>query len=123
MDTSLINEAAGRGDLVAVAVALLAAVIATWLKLANPRDPEKADSMSGTKGIADVSARVNQLDKRLARVESDIEHLPTREELHIIELNLARMTERSIAIERTTEATGRAVGRIEDFMISVKKGM
>ena len=61
------------------------------------------------------------LGARLGEVEDDIRHLPTRKAFHEMELSLARYDERMDSLAKTTAATNRAVGRIEDFMIGVSK--
>ena len=109
-----------RGDLLGLAAALLVAGVGLYLKFRNDTGGVKPPIVGAVAKIEAVSKRMDGLDKRLARVESDIEHLPTRDELHALELNIVRLGERTVAIERTTESTGRAVGRIEDFMISMK---
>lgn len=68
-----------------------------------------------------LSSRIGQMDARLTDVERDIQHLPTRAEIHEIELQLTRLDGRFGAMEDNTKATSRAVSRIEDFMIDVSK--
>lgn len=68
-----------------------------------------------------LSSQVREMDQRLGVVEQDLRHLPTREELHEVEVNIARLMERMSGLEQTTTATNRAVGRIEDFMIDASQ--
>lgn len=117
-----------RGDLFGLAAALAVVVLGTYLKLKPVEKPcdkpgtalVPVETDNGLK-LDKVSNRIETIDKRLARVENDIEHLPTQKDLHEMEVKMARVSERMISIERTTESTGRAVGRIEDFMISMKR--
>ncbi|PIE13813.1 MAG: hypothetical protein CSA70_03605 [Rhodobacterales bacterium] len=79
--------------------------------------------------LSDLSARVNKIDERVsainqrfASVEQDVEHLPTREELHALEMQQAVMQEHMAGLENTTTATNHAVGRVENFLIELSKG-
>lgn len=84
---------------------------------------EKKDG--GDKGqpyeITVVMSQIGKMDARLKDLERDVEHLPTRAEIHALELSLTRLDGRFSTMEETTKATGRAVSRIEDFMIDVSK--
>ncbi|KPU84428.1 hypothetical protein JI58_03920 [Marinosulfonomonas sp. PRT-SC04] len=71
--------------------------------------------------LSELNSRVGAIDTRLGEAENDIRHLPTREEFHKMEVSLARYDERMKNLAKTTTATNRAVGRIEDFMIDVSK--
>ncbi|MBI1495387.1 DUF2730 family protein [Halocynthiibacter styelae] len=68
-----------------------------------------------------LSSQVREMDQRLGVVEQDLRHLPTREELHEVEVNIARLMERMSGLEQITTSTNRAVGRIEDFMIDASQ--
>lgn len=68
-----------------------------------------------------LTGRVSAIDQRISQVERDIQHLPTREEMHGLELEMTRMQGRMDGLERTTTATNHAVIRIEDFMYEVSK--
>lgn len=72
--------------------------------------------------LAEIRSHVGDIDKRLGVVEHDIEQLPTRAELHELQISYVRLSERLAAMDHTVTATNRAVARIEDFMIEVSKG-
>lgn len=119
----LIDALTARGELTAAAAVAAFATLGLWAKsrLGSSATDEAAEAREKRdEKIDHIGQRVDKFDARLARVESDIEHLPTREEFHKVQLAMATMQQRIVGIERTTEATGRAVGRIEDFMISMK---
>lgn len=114
-----LKGAFAREDLWGLFVA--AALIALGLYLRFISGGKAEDGVAGPASrFESVAERMDTFDKRLARVESDIEHLPTREEFHEMELTVARLDQRVVAIDRNTESTSRAVGRIEDFLISMK---
>ena len=83
----------------------------------------KSDGLpqSNVPEIKALSSRVALVDKRLADVERDIQHLPTRDEMHQFELSLTRLDGRFGVMEDRSKATASAIARIEDFMIDVSK--
>lgn len=111
-----ILESGPVGALVVVAVLLAGFVLRQkgWLT----GDKSKVVSSSQ---LSELNSRVGAIDTRLGEVENDIRHLPTRDEFHKMEVSLARYDERMKNLAKTTTATNRAVGRIEDFMIDVSK--
>ena len=101
--TEFIKLAFARGDVIGLAVAVLVLGVAAASRIDR------------------LAAQVETVDQRLGRVESDLEHMPTNKDFHAMEMKFERMSGRMMSIERTTESTGRAVGRIEDFMLSMKR--
>ena len=72
--------------------------------------------------LSELSSRVGEIDKRLATVEHDIEALPTRAEIHELQLAHERLAGRLLVLENTTQATKAGVLRVEDFLINLSKG-
>tara|TARA_R110000796_G_scaffold45616_14_gene110317 strand:- start:9135 stop:9515 length:381 start_codon:yes stop_codon:yes gene_type:complete len=121
--TEFIKLAFARGDVIGLAVAVLVLGVGAYLKMSpglksNPHEKSPAAAASR---IDRLAAQVETVDQRLGRVESDLEHMPTNKDFHAMEMKFERMSGRMMSIERTTESTGRAVGRIEDFMLSMKR--
>lgn len=71
--------------------------------------------------LTELSAQLDNVQGRLTRVESDLRLLPTRDELHALQLGHARMGEQLVAMDRTATATQSAVLRIENFMIEASQ--
>lgn len=110
---------ATRGDVWGVVSLLAVGFFVVWLKYGKRANPVAVGSSEPTLPVPEkFFARIDQIDKRLSRVEADIEHLPQREEMHEMNMAMAVLQERINGIEQTTAATGRAVGRIEDYMIN-----
>ena len=72
--------------------------------------------------LSELSSRVGEIDKRLATVEHDIEALPTRAEIHELQLAHERLAGRFLVLENITQATKAGVLRVEDFLINLSKG-
>ena len=72
--------------------------------------------------LSELSSTVAAIDKRLATVEHDVEALPTREEIHELQLAHERLAGRLLVLENTTQATKAGVLRVEDFLINLSKG-
>lgn len=86
-----------------------------------PTAKPESTSVALAPEIKALSSRVALVDQRIADVERDIQHLPTRAEIHEFELGLTRLDGRFVSMENQSKATARAVARIEDFMIDASK--
>lgn len=83
-------------------------------------DPKpKADSADALKALTD---KIGTIDNRLARVEGEMEHMPSRDELHALQLMLVEINGKIQLVERTANATSHAVGRLEDHFIRLSGG-
>ncbi len=71
--------------------------------------------------MIDLSTQMAKLEGRLTKVESDLRLLPTREEIHQLQLGATRMDARLEGMDRTAAATQSAVLRIENFMIEASQ--
>ncbi len=70
---------------------------------------------------AALGAELSKLSARVGAIEQEMRVLPTRDEIHALQLGHAAMTERLAAMDRTATSTARAVERIENFMIDVSR--
>lgn len=127
--TQLIQQALERGDLLGVFIGTALIGFGLYVKMqpgpksnsgidpsaASPTLPQSAERLEG------VVEQLQQVDKRLSRVEHDLDHMPTNEDFHKMDVKFEQMRGRMMGIERTTESTGRAVGRIEDYLLSLKR--
>lgn len=115
----LLTDGGPLGGIVVVAVL----VLGLWLRhkgwLFEP--PKTAPPPPDLSRMAELSRQVENVRERLTSVEHDLRGLPTREEIHAIQISHAQMTERLAMMDRTTTATGNAVARIENFMIEVSQ--
>lgn len=125
----LIEQAFSRGDLLGLFGGIIMLGLGLYVKM---RPSGKPDSQSDPSAVPASHAHpherfegvVKQLelvDKRLSRVETDLERMPTNDDFHEIQIKFERMLGEIRGLARETEGTGRAVGRIEDFMLSMKR--
>lgn len=81
-------------------------------------DREKLDN--GTKlmseGVAGVKTQLEDIDKRLGAVESDLHNRPTKDDIHRLEISFTRLEGQVLSSAATIQATAVAIGRIEDYM-------
>lgn len=114
----MVQQLLSRGDLLGVVLALLligGAFAFRYYQFGGKSKPSnKGDTI-------DLSERVTNLSERVTQVEHDLKHVPTRDEFHALSLQIAKLEARSGVIEQITERTGRIVGRIEDFMLSLAR--
>lgn len=109
-----------NGGVVGAIVVTTVVIVGMFLRYKGFLMPEVNKSVTGPE-IKALSSKIGQIDARLNDVERDIQHLPTRSEIHEIELSITRLEGRFENLDNTTKATSRAVSRIEDFMIDVSK--
>lgn len=118
--TPFLKALAERGDVLSLVVAGLVALGALYFRRRSEgASDEPPDLTDIDAGVTRLSGRLNQVESRLERLEADVEHLPTREEFHKMEIAMTRLDGRMETIDQRTSATGRAVGRIEDFLLKI----
>lgn len=113
----LLTNGGPAGFLVVLTVLLLG----LWLRHKGWLFDSPKSAAPDTARLADLSAQIGSVRDRLAKVESDMRLLPTREEIHALQLGHARMGEQLAAMDRTATATQSAVLRIENFMIEASQ--
>lgn len=113
----ILEEGGPIGALVVVLVLVTGFVLRQkgWLT----QDKSKVVSSSQ---LSELSTAVAAIDKRLVTVERDVEALPTRDEIHELQLAHERLAGRLLVLENTTQATKAGVLRVEDFLINLSKG-
>ncbi|MBV6648083.1 hypothetical protein ABWH89_11120 [Hoeflea alexandrii] len=114
---SLIEMAGPVGATAAILLLAFAAII-RWKGWKGFGD---GDRMISAARVEQIDTKLGTIDRRLKEVEVDLASRPTREDLYRVELTISRMDERQKGMEATAKATGAAVTRIEDFMLSLSK--
>lgn len=82
-----------------------------------------------TSQLSDLSTKVDELTtevgglgRRMDAVERDIEDLPTRAEIHRLEITHAEMQGQIRSLDKAIGATTAGVIRIENYLIELSKG-
>ena len=114
---SLIEMAGPVGATAAILLLAFAAII-RWKGWKGFGD---GDRMISAARVEQIDTKLGTIDRRLKEVEVDLASRPTREDLYRVELTISRMDERQKGMEATAKATGAAVTRMEDFMLSLSK--
>lgn len=113
---SILTKGGPLGAIVVIAVLLIGFALRNkgWLT------SDKSKVVSNTQ-LSDLSVKVGAMNTRLTSLETEVRHLPTRDEFHAQDLEITRLQERLKSVDKTTIATGHAVARIEDFLINLSK--
>ena len=123
LGNKLIEQAGPVGAALGVAILAAGAVLARakgWLGLGSP--PKNGDPAPHGEVMAELSSingRLSKVDARVKEIEQDLASRPTREDMHRIELSMARMDEQISALNSNVKATGAGVARIENFLLSL----
>jgi len=123
MEEELLNggDLLKDGSVVGLLVTIIVFTVGLVLRYKGWFVPSSKSGTATTPQITALASRVALVDSRLADVERDIQHLPTRDEMHEFELSLTRLDGRFGVMEDRSKATASAIARIEDFMIDVSK--
>ena len=110
-----------NGGPAGAAVVIVVLLLGLWLRhkgwLFDSPKPPSSDVVR----IAELKAELGEVRDRLVQVERDVQGLPTREEIAELRITQVQLSERLIALDRTAQATGHAVTRIENFMIEASQ--
>ncbi|WP_454278950.1 hypothetical protein [Sphingomonas sp. Marseille-Q8236] len=103
-------------QLVAIASALLGIANLIWMWLAQMRQPSE-------KAIEELLKRCQSLDtegeavaRRVALIESEMRHVPTKDDLHDVKNSITAMIGQMRVVETEVAAATRTMRRIEDHM-------
>lgn len=93
-------------------VSLVGTVVAL---LRKPIDRASAD-------LAETVERIDQMEDRLVRVESDLEHLPDRDTTHRLEMAIARLEGRLETMNARLDPVAAMAARVQDMALEGKLG-
>ncbi len=89
--------------------------IVVWL-----RKPGEDAGEAVSKLRSEISADVGHIKDRLTAIETEIEHMPTSEELAQLEGTVKQINERTAAQSEQMKSLSAAVNRIETFLLNNK---
>ena len=69
---------------------------------------------------AEVDARMRLGDERLTKIESDLRHVPTRDELRQLQGSVMQIDERTRGMAERIGALAQTAGRIETYLLTNK---
>jgi hypothetical protein len=127
LGNKLIEQAGPVGAALGVVILAAGAVIARakgWLGLGSPA---KSDAPKGEASgdvmteLRSINARLGKFDERINELEHDLASRPTRQDMHRLEMSLARMDERMSALTSNVKATGEGVLRIENYLLDLSR--
>lgn len=72
--------------------------------------------------LRSIEHQLDTFDRRIGRIEHDLESRPTSAQMHKLELALTRMDGRIDGLDRTANATNASVNRMEDFLYKIGGG-
>lgn len=111
MEVEALKWALENGGIVGSAFGIIVVSVGIYMRFRPSSPPDVTNAALGE--------RVDAIDRRLARVESDIEHLPTRKEMHEMQIDITRLQTELKAIAKTTGETRAGITRIEGILIDL----
>ncbi|OKP69616.1 hypothetical protein BTE77_27895 [Ensifer adhaerens] len=73
-----------------------------------------------TSGAKSNAAKLAEHDQRLSTLENDMKHMPDKESVHKLQLDLAEMNGHLAVLAKSTEATERTTRRMEEYLLKDK---
>lgn len=65
-------------------------------------------------------SKLIELDRRTQSLEGEMKHLPDKDSVHKLQLDLTEMKSQLVAMIKSSEATERATRRVEEFLMNNK---
>jgi hypothetical protein len=127
LGNKLIEQAGPVGAALGVVILAAGAVVARakgWLGLGSPpkvNEPKPEAGGDVMTELRSINARLGKFDERINELEHDLASRPTRQDMHRLEMSLARMDERMSAMTSTVKATGEGVLRIENYLLDLSR--
>ncbi len=118
-EVELIKALTEHGGVIGFVLAMAVVLLGLWLRNQDAGSPKEGPAPKEPPKASTFDEQVAAIDRRLSRVEADIEHLPTRDEFHAVDRSMSEMRVQMQGIEKTTESTGHSVHRIENFLMSL----
>lgn len=77
-------------------------------------------SKKNAEDIGKLDAKVDDHADRLSSIETNMQHMPSKETVTKLQVDMAAMKGQIDSIAKTSEATERATRRVEDFLMKQK---
>lgn len=68
--------------------------------------------------IAQLDRKLTEHDRRIQAAESELKHMPDKDSVHRLQVDLTEMKAQIAAMVKSSEATERATRRVEEFLMS-----
>ncbi|MFG1466579.1 DUF2730 family protein [Xanthobacter sp. DSM 24535] len=68
-----------------------------------------------------IEKDVSKVDHRVAKLEHDFQHLPTKEQVHKLDLAVSDMKGDVKAMNETMKAVDKTTGRLENYLLSAER--
>lgn len=77
-------------------------------------------SKKNAEQIGKIEEKVDDHADRLKSIETNMQHLPDKETVNRLQVDMAEMKGQMASIAKSSEATERATRRVEDFLLKQK---
>lgn len=73
-----------------------------------------------TSGAKNNATKLAEHDHRISRLENDIAHMPSKESVHQLQIDLTEMKGQIGVMAKSSEVTERTTRRVEEFLLQRK---
>lgn len=99
-------------------------LLALGLAYLRTQFPTKAEFQGLQKSIDDLGksfdTRVDKVEQRASKLEGSLRDLPTRDDMHKLELKLTEQTEKTASIREAMKPMSASIDRIEAYLMDSK---
>lgn len=106
---------------VSVPGTVLLGIALAYLKTQFPTKGEFAKLQTSIDEIGKTfDARIDKVEQRASKLEGSLRDLPTRDDMHKLEIKLTEQTEKTAAIREAMKPMSVSIARIEEFLLDSK---
>ena len=98
------------------AVIIVMVVVGVWFYQKGIGTKKDDPSSTADEQLSNIKNELGNIGSRLSEVEHDLKNRATRNEVHKLEIEVVKMNEQLLNIDRNVTATNEAVTSINDFM-------
>ncbi len=99
-----------------LALIAIAGHIKTWMSSGEKVLERKVEVLSVA--ADEVEDKLTQHDRRIQTLEDEIKHLPDKDAIHQLQLDLAELSGHVATLAKSAEATERTTRRVEEFLLN-----
>lgn len=99
-------------------ISAMAVTVTVWIFRISSR---RADVTAQQAKLDQIEKDVGRVDHRVAKLEHDFQHLPTKEQVHKLDLAVSDMKGDVKAMSETMRAVDKTTGRLENYLLSAER--
>jgi hypothetical protein len=101
---------------IVLALIAIAGHVKTWMSSGEKRLTEKVAALDGDAVAAEK--KLTEHDRRIQSLEDEIKHLPNKDAVHHLQIDLTELKGFVATLAESSKATASATKRVEEFLLN-----